>query len=384
LKIIHVVRQFSPSVGGLETSVLNLARAQRGRLGIDARVVTMNRVFGHPEILPPEDVVAGIPIHRLPWRGSSRYPLVPSVLWHLQSADVVHVHAIDFFFDYLALTRPLHRGTMIASTHGGFFHTAQYAAAKKLWFNTVTRASIQAYHRIVACSHSDAELFWSRAGHRLAVIENGIDQARFSCASAPVQTRTIICFGRFAQHKRIGQLFLIFARLYALDPGWRLIVAGQDADQTAEQLRAIANDAGIANAVRFVRNPSDAQLRSLIGEASFFACLSAYEGFGLAAVEAMSAGLLPILSGIAPFRRLVDDTKIGLIVDPSDPVGAAAAVQVSVLDDAASYTRRRTQTMDAVRRYDWEEVATRYADIYAEAVGPTHGVPITASLRSGV
>jgi alpha-1,3-mannosyltransferase len=41
--------------------------------------------------------VAGIPIQRLPWRGSSRYPLAPSVLWHLQSADVVHVHAIDFF-----------------------------------------------------------------------------------------------------------------------------------------------------------------------------------------------------------------------------------------------------------------------------------------------
>lgn len=384
MKIIHVVRQFSPSVGGLETSVLNLARAQRGRLGIDARVVTMNRVFGHPEILPPQDVVAGIPIRRLPWRGSSRYPFVPSVLWHLQSADVVHVHAIDFFFDYLALTSPLHRGAMIASTHGGFFHTTRFARAKKVWFNTVTRASILAYHRIVACSHSDAELFRGHSGHRLAVIENGIDQARLSCASAPVQTRTIICFGRFAQHKRIGEIFPILARLYALNPAWRLIIAGRDADQTAEQLKAMADDAGIAHAVRFVLNPSDMQLRSLIGEASFSACLSGYEGFGLAAVEAMSAGLLPILSGIAPFRRLVDSTKIGLIVDPGDPAGAAAIVGASVLEDAASYMRRREQTMDAVRRYDWEEVATRYAEIYAEAVAPTHGVPVTASLRSGV
>ena len=40
--------------------------------------------------------------------------------------------------------------------------------------------------------------------------------------------------------------------------------------------------------------------------------------------------------------------------------------------------------METVRRYDWEEVATRYADIYAEAIGATQGVPITASLRSGV
>jgi alpha-1,3-mannosyltransferase len=384
LKIIHVVRQFSPSVGGLETSVLNLACAQRGRLGIDARVVTMNRVFGQPETLPPEDVVAGIPIQRLPWRGSSRYPLVPSVLWNLQSADVVHVHAIDFFFDFLALTRPLHKGIMIASTHGGFFHTAQFATAKKLWFNTVTRASIQAYHRIVACSHSDAELFRSRAGNRLTVVENGIDQARFACAAASIQTRTIICFGRFAKHKRIDEIFPILARLYALDPAWRLIIAGRDADQTVEQLGAKADEAGISHAVRFVLNPSDAQLRLLIGEASFSACLSAYEGFGLAAVEAMSAGLLPILSGIAPFRRLVDDTKIGLIVDPGDPAGAAATVQAHVLDDAASYAQRRTQTMEAVRRYDWEEVAIRYADIYSEAIEATRGVRISARLRSGI
>ncbi len=324
--------------------------------------------------------MASVPVHRLPWRGSPRYPLAPSVLSHLQPADVVHVHAIDFFFDFLALTRPLHRQTMIASTHGGFFHSAQLPLVKKFWFNTVTRASIHAYHRIVACSHSDADLFRSRAGHRLAVIENGIDQAKFKGAASPVQTRTIIYFGRFAQHKRVGQLFPLLARLREQDSAWQLIVAGRDADQTAQQLMAMADEACVADAVRFVINPSDAQLRSLLGEASYSACLSAYEGFGLAAVEAMSAGLLPILSGITPFRRLVNATKIGLIVDPADPTNAAAIVQATVLDEAAAYARRRAQAMDAVRRYNWEEVAAQYADIYHEAAGDTRRVPTNTSL----
>jgi hypothetical protein len=56
-------------------------------------------------------------------------------------------------------------------------------------------------------------------------------------------------------------------------------------------LRNLAGIAGVSDAVHFVIDPSDDQLRSLIGEASYFGCLSAYEGFGLAAVEAMSAGL---------------------------------------------------------------------------------------------
>ena len=369
MKVLHIVRQFSPSVGGLEASVQSLASAQRSRFGIDARVVTLDRLFGRSGRLPAQDIVDGIPVRRLPWRGSTRYPLAPSVLAHLQAADVLHVHAIDFFFDFLAATRPLHGRPMIASTHGGFFHSGQYNAAKKIWFNSVTWASIRAYRRIVACSYSDADMFRRSAGPRLTVIENGINQVKFRDASSPVPTRTIISFGRFAQHKRIGHLFPLLARLRSADPAWRLIVAGREADQTAEELRSLAGIAGLSDAVRFVIDPSDDELRALIGEASYFGCLSAYEGFGLAAVEAMSAGLLPILSGITPFRRLVESTGIGLVVDAENPEGAAVTVQSISSDGIGTYGQRRLRTMQEVRCYDWEEVASRYVDLYEGAIG---------------
>jgi alpha-1,3-mannosyltransferase len=383
LKLVHIVRQFSPSVGGLEVSVLSLARVQRERFGIDAQVVTLDRVFGSPEILAHMDNVAGVPVRRLSWFGSSRYPVGFSVLQHLKDADLVHVHAIDFFFDYLALTQLLHGRPMIASTHGGFFHTPHLAALKKIWFNTVTRLSICAYTHIIACSHSDAALFKSRAGDRLRIIENGIDPARLMGAAAQIQTRTIICFGRFARHKRIGQVFLLLAKLLAQDSGWRLIVAGRNADQTAQQLREMAKAAGIANATRFEIDPNDDALRTLIGEASYFICLSAYEGFGLAAVEAMSAGLLPILSDIAPFQRLIAQAGIGMIVDPDDPSGAAKRVQASLLENPDAYTKRRMQVIDAVRRYDWGAVAAQYSQVYDDAIAASRKLPAAASLGTG-
>jgi len=382
LKIVHIVRQFNPSVGGLEASVLNLAQVQRSRLAIDASVVTLDRIFGHDEILPHEDIVAGIPVRRLGWSGSSRYPLAPSVLRHLRESDVVHVHAVDFFFDFLALTRPFHQRRMIASTHGGFFHSTYFTPLKKLWFNTISRASILAYHRIVACSHSDAALFQGLAGRRLRLIENGIDQARFANSASPQQNRIIMCFGRFAKHKRIAELFPLLAELRKSDASWRLIVAGRDADQTAEELTAFAKEAGVADAVSFIMNPKDAELTELIGKASYFACLSGYEGFGLAAVEAMSAGLFPILSDIPPFRRLIEQSKVGLIVDPAAPMAAAQAVRESVLDDPGAYEARRENIMDAVRRYDWEEVAARYSEIYVDAIGEKQGNTTAESMGS--
>ncbi len=369
LQVLHIVRQFSPSVGGLEDSVLSIARAQRAQGDIDARVLTLDRVFGQTGVLPTEEAVDGVPVHRIPWRGSTRYPLAPSVLSHLGSAHVLHVHAIDFFFDFLALTRPLHRRPMIASTHGGFFHSAAFARSKRLWFDSVTRASLLAYARVVACSHSDADLFRHRAGRRLRVIENGINQDKFIDASARTPTRTIVAFGRFARHKRIVSLLALLGALRSKDPGWRLLIAGRDADQSAGELRDAARSAGVADAVRFELSPSDVELRALLADASYFACLSAHEGFGIAAVEAMSAGLLPILSGITPFRRLVTQTGLGLIVDADDPGGAAETILAAHSEDPARRESERAALIQAAKRYDWRHVAALYTDLYRDVAG---------------
>jgi alpha-1,3-mannosyltransferase len=381
MKVVHIVRQFSPSVGGLEDTVLSLARAQRERLDIDARVVTLNRLFTAPDVLPAEDIVHGVPVRRIAWTGSSRYPLAPSVLRHLQGADIVHVHAIDFFFDFLALTRPLHGRRIIATTHGGFFHTSAFSFAKKLWFQTITRASIMGYDRIVACSEGDAEMFRSSAGSRLVLIENGINQAKFQDAASPTPRKTILSFGRFARHKRIDALLRVFKDLTTLDPAWRLIIAGRDADQKASELAELARGLGIADAVRFVLNPTDAELRSVMGEASFFASLSAYEGFGLAAVEAMSAGLVPILSGFPAFTRLIAAAGAGLTVDADDPAATAAAIAALPVADPNWVAEWRRRVMAVAARYDWQEVANRYGVVYESAA--RDGAVIRPAISSG-
>lgn len=139
MNVVHVVRQFRPSVGGLEDAVISLVRNQRAA-GVDARVVTLDRIFiDLPRRLPRSGVVDGIPVTRLRWRGSTRYPVAPGVLRAVRGADLIHVHAVDFFFDYLAATWPLHGKPMVATTHGGFFHTDRRARFKRLWFNIVTR-----------------------------------------------------------------------------------------------------------------------------------------------------------------------------------------------------------------------------------------------------
>src|SRR5271168_3491939 len=119
MRVFHVVRHFWPSVGGLEDVVGQLARAQMAR-GWTVKVITLNRIFAVPDrLLAAHEVHAGIAIERLPYFGSSRYPLTPRILGVIGEADLLHVHAVDFFFDFLAWTRIFHGKPLVATTHGG-------------------------------------------------------------------------------------------------------------------------------------------------------------------------------------------------------------------------------------------------------------------------
>ena len=183
--IVHVVRQFHPGVGGLETVVRELASAQV-KAGHRVRVVTLDRLFNvaGTQKLPAREMLDGIEIIRIAYFGSSRYPLAFSALRHIKDADLVHVHAIDFFFDYLAWTKPWHGRKLVVSTHGGFFHTKYASLLKRVWFQTVTRLSLKFYAGVAAVSASDFERFSSIRPSGMVCIENGANVSTFRDAAA--------------------------------------------------------------------------------------------------------------------------------------------------------------------------------------------------------
>jgi alpha-1,3-mannosyltransferase len=372
LKIVHVVRQFWPCVGGLEEGVLNLCRATRER-GLEVEVVTLDRSFRSLDrTLPPFETHEGIAIRRIPFRGSRRYPVAPAVLRHLGGADVVHVHAIDFFFDFLALTRDLHQRPMIASTHGGFFHTPFAQGLKNVYFGTVTRLAARRYDAICASSEADAKHFARIAPGNLVTIESGVDIAKFRNMASETYRRHLVSFGRLAPNKGLDRLFPLLRALRERQPDWRLTVAGGEDGVTIDSLRGKAAEAGVTDAVRFVADPSNMELATLIREATFFLSLSEYEGFGLTTIEALSAGLVPILSPIPTFTSFVERGGVGLLVDPERPQESADAVVALDARVSAALPEEKARVLQASQRYDWGDIADRFVAQYrAVAAQPT-------------
>ncbi|MGP4842520.1 glycosyltransferase family 4 protein [Marinobacter sp. 1Y8] len=371
IRVAHVVRQYHPSIGGMEEVVRNIAASQLEKTGQEARVITLNRLFRNGnDTLPQEEMVDGVPVVRLPYMGSSRYPLCPQVLGEIKKADLVHVHGVDFFYDFLALTKPIHRRPLMLSTHGGFFHTEFASRLKETWFKTITRASSTAYEKVIATSENDGAKFGEIIRPaRLEVIENGVNTIKYSnCGSAKLN-RTLIYFGRWSSNKGLIEALDVMGHLVAADPEWRLIITGREYDFTAAELEAEVTARKLNDQVRLEPGPSDERLRSLISEASYFLCLSRHEGFGLAAIEAMSAGLTPVLSDIPPFRKLIDESGLGVMAPADQTEAFANRIEALHALGNDAHVERRKKAMAFAEGYSWTRIAERYSNVYEQLGG---------------
>lgn len=366
--IVHVVRQFLPNRGGLEDVVANLCREIQAK-GHAVRVVTLDRLFTDPlKRLPARETIDGIDIVRIPWTGSSRYPIAPSVFAHIRDADLVHVHAVDFFFDALSWLKVLHGRPMIATTHGGFFHTNKHALIKTIWFDTMTRLSCRGYEKIACCSASDTLTFDRIACGRTLTIENGADLSKFAGRASPSPARRAITIGRFSLNKRLERLIRTMAALVARDPSWHLDIVGVPSDLGVADLTALVTAAGLLENVTLHVGLTNPEIADLIGHASLFVSASDYEGFGLVAIEAMSAGLMPILHENDAYRQLASRHDTIMLTDFSEPDGAADAIEAAYSRVVAGGTALREALMAETRPYSWASVSDAYLSAYREAV----------------
>ncbi|MBO9126084.1 MULTISPECIES: glycosyltransferase family 4 protein [unclassified Rhizobium] len=366
--IVHVIRQFLPNRGGLEDVIANLSRETLKR-GYRVRVVTLDSLFtARDKKLPSRETIDGIDIVRIPWSGSTRYPLAPEVFRHLGDADLIHVHAIDFFFDALAWGRFLHRKPMVVTTHGGFFHTTKFATIKKVWFQTITRVSAMAYKRVIGCSMSDLAQFEKIAPSRSILIENGADIGKFADRASRAPKRRIVTIGRFSVNKRLDRLIDALAVLRVCNPDWHLDIAGVESDLTRQDLMAQIDRLKLNDAVTIHVDADNAAVGRIIADASIFASASSYEGFGLVALEAMSAGLLPVLNTNEAYKALGERHKDILLADFADTAAAALALETVYKRLKAEGPAVRAALLSDASAYSWDVVAERYIGVYKELI----------------
>jgi glycosyltransferase-like protein len=223
-------------------------------------------------------------------------PALPFDVVHAQ--DCLTANAVGRAWGYGRLWRTVH--------HLDEFTTPELAACHERAL--VEPASLVCVSGAVA---GEVRAGWGRSP---AVISNGVDAARFArAAESGAGERWRARYGRYVLavggiEPRKGTLELVeaMARLAPAHPPVPLLVAGGDTlfDYRGYRDEVFARAAALGVEPVVLGPVDDAELPGLVAGAAVFAFPSTKEGFGLAAMEALAAGV-PLVTRDLPVLREV-------------------------------------------------------------------------------
>lgn len=191
------------------------------------------------------------------------------------------------------------------------------------------------------------------------VIQNGIDLTRFRTIPRSTNKRLIITtVARLVDTKNHDAVLRALAQLPTLDYEYRIVGDGP----LANTLRATSQQLGIDERVVFMGRIDD--VRQALADTDLFVLVSKYEGFGLAAVEAMALGIPVIASNVPGLGDVVGQNgEAGLLVGPGNVDALAQAIKT-----LGSDSRRRALIAISAKqrseRYSIENTVNDYTLIY--------------------
>ena len=190
----------------------------------------------------------------------------------------------------------------------------------------------------------------------IEVISNGVDlgsfqEPRFRRTRPELgigpDEKVLISVGRIGPEKNLSFLLSVFAEICRLMPETRLLLIGDG--RAIDDLRDQAHHSGVADRVEFIGPVAYDEVPSYLAIADVFITASTAETFGLAAVEAMAAGV-PVVGIVSTGIGETVEDGVGGFVVPAD-VKAFVQATVSLLTNGDLRERLSDGAREASQKY---------------------------------
>lgn len=352
LRVLHVISSLSRLRGGPSVTVHCMLKAL-GRRGVTAEAVATDDDGGAARLDVPVDRFLDFDGQRVRFfpRQTRKYAFsAPMWRWlhaNIRRYDIIHTHEL-FTFAPLAAAR-LARAACIpyVMTPHGALDTWGMQNKSRL----VKAASIRVMEGPLLASAAAVNfmtaLEQSRAAgldlsFRPVVLPVGVVDAEHSEEGTPQTAgdaldalsacdgrRIVLFLARLHPIKRADILLRAFAALG--DRESVLVMAGGGEPARVDSLRRLAGDLGIDGRVRWPGFTAGAAKRRLLSQATVFVLPSVSENYGIAAVEAMQAGLPVIVTAGCGLAEFVSRNGAGIVTDGS--VGGLHSALARLLAD---------------------------------------------------
>ena len=360
--------------GGAEQLLLNLART------IDSAAVSLEAAY----VLPPKDALvpdleqAGVLVHGLgdptdqtAWLRRLRRLLDSGAY------DIVHTHS-PLVAAAARLLAP--RRTVLAHTEHNVWQ--RYRRPTR-WLNaaTINRNAV-----VWAVSEGVAEsIRLPRIGHRrpsVEVLVHGIDASRLTSgpgAKVAALKRLGLAEGPFTvgsvanltPKKHQDTLISALVELREMVPDARLVLVGDGPSR--EHLGDLVTSLALDGSVMFTGVRDD--VPDLLPAFDVFSLSSMHEGLPIAMLEAMAAGVPPVVTAVGGIPEVVGHERDGLLVPARDVASLAAALRRLATDHQLRSSLARTAMVRA-QQFGIGPAADTLTHRYSELTGNYEEVAI--------
>ncbi len=204
----------------------------------------------------------------------------------------------------------------------------------------------------------------------IRVIYNFVDVQRFNKrpveafkqAIAPRNERILVHASNFRPVKRVEDIIRIFAKLKQKIPAKLLMVGDGPERQGCENL---ARALGVCDSIRFLGKQE--QIEEIMAISDLFLLTSAYESFGLAALEAMAAHVPVLSSNAGGLPEINIPGKTGYMFHIGD-IDAAAEYACEILKDENTLQTFRQNAFRQAQDFDLHNIVPLYEDLYTSVI----------------
>lgn len=340
-RVLHVIN--SLSTGGAERLVTDLAEGMEDR-GAASRIAVLHGPL--PTNLPVSATVLGQ--HRFDPRAVIR-------LWReMRQSDIVHAHLFPAFWAVALLPSRLSIVTE-HSPDNGRRHAPLLGPLERWIYSRFTG--------VAAISEGVAESlrnYLGRDAPPIHVVPNGVRLERFSVRREPKSGRDgleVVVVGSLDSRKDVATAIRAVAGL----SGVRLRVVGDGPQR--ESLAHLANQVE-GTKVLFLGRRHD--IPEILATADVFLSTSRYEGFGIAAVEAMAAGVPVVAPCVPGLSEVVGDA--GLLYPPGD-IPRIREILLELAHDPELLSRLSKRAHTRSREFAIERTTNRYLALYDSLSG---------------
>lgn len=200
----------------------------------------------------------------------------------------------------------------------------------------------------------------------IEVIYNFVDVQRFTRKPidafkkviAPNGERILLHASNFRKLKRVPDVVKIFAEVHKQIPS-KLLFVGDGPERTG--VEALSRELGIFDEIRFVGKQE--QMEDILAIADLFLLPSEYESFGLAALEAMAAGVPVISSNAGGLSEINIQGETGFLGNVGDVEGMSKYA-MQILKENGSLNVFKEKAAVHARKYDIANIVPLYEKLY--------------------